>query len=155
MIDAQGQPKTIEFNCRFGDPETQPILSRLNSDLVTLINAALIGQLDQTEVQWHSETAVAVVLAAEGYPQAPVKGNQITGIEQAEKTTYVFHAGTALNQQGELISAGGRVLSVVGMGEDIITARQKAYHAVTQIHFDGMQYRQDIGHQALKHTVEN
>lgn len=153
MIDQSGAPYTIEFNCRFGDPETQPIMCRLQSDLVELIQAALAGKLNNIAASWSEQAAVGVVLAADGYPQAPLKGAVISGIEVANQFGKVFHAGTKLNAQGETITNGGRVLCVVGMGSDIHTAQKQAYTAVNSIHFDGMQYRHDIGSKAIKYDI--
>ena len=154
MIDDSGAPYTIEFNCRFGDPETQPIMCRLQSDLVELIEAALDGRLDTVSAEWRDQAAVGVVLAAAGYPQDPRKGDVISGITEADQTGKVFHAGTALNSQHELVTHGGRVLCVVGLGADIKTAQTKAYTALESIKFAGMQYRHDIGAKALK-AVDN
>ena len=149
MIDAAGAPRTIEFNCRFGDPETQPIMSRLDSDLVDLIEAALQRKLDSASAQWKSQTAVGVVLAAQNYPDTPKKGDIIHGIDAANAIGKVFHAGTAVNERGELITNGGRVLCVVGLGDDVATAKQQAYRALAEIEFDGMQYRTDIADKAM------
>nr|WP_279037273.1 phosphoribosylamine--glycine ligase [Snodgrassella alvi] len=154
MIDDSGAPYTIEFNCRFGDPETQPIMCRLQSDLVELIEAALDGRLDTVTAEWRDQAAVGVVLAAAGYPQDPRKGDVISGITEANQTGKVFHAGTAFNSQHELVTHGGRVLCVVGLGADIKTAQTKAYTALASIKFAGMQYRHDIGAKALK-AVDN
>ena len=154
MIDDSGAPYTIEFNCRFGDPETQPIMCRLQSDLVELIEAALDGRLDTVTAEWRDQAAVGVVLAAAGYPQDPRKGDVISGIAEANQTGKVFHAGTALNSRHELVTHGGRVLCVVGLGADIKTAQTKAYTALESIKFAGMQYRHDIGAKALK-AVDN
>ncbi|PCL21369.1 phosphoribosylamine--glycine ligase [Snodgrassella alvi] len=154
MIDDSGAPYTIEFNCRFGDPETQPIMCRLQSDLVELIEAALDGRLDTVSAEWRDQAAVGVVLAAAGYPQDPRKGDVISGITEADQTGKVFHAGTALNSRHELVTHGGRVLCVVGLGADIKTAQTKAYTALESIKFAGMQYRHDIGAKALK-AVDN
>ena len=149
MIDAAGAPRTIEFNCRFGDPETQPIMSRLDSDLVDLIEAALQRKLDSASAQWKSQTAVGVVLAAQNYPDTPKKGDIIHGIDAANAIGKVFHAGTALNERGEVITNGGRVLCVVGLGDDVAAAKQQAYRALAEIEFDGMQYRTDIADKAM------
>lgn len=154
MIDDRGAPYTIEFNCRFGDPETQPIMCRLQSDLVELIEAALDGRLDTVTAEWRDQAAVGVVLAAAGYPQDPRKGDVISGITEADQTGKVFHAGTALNSRNELVTHGGRVLCVVGLGADIKIAQTKAYTALESIKFAGMQYRHDIGAKALK-AVDN
>ena len=149
MIDAHGVPKTIEFNCRFGDPETQPIMSRLNSDLVDLLQAALSGKLDAVQAEWDSRTAVGVVLAAAGYPDSPRKGDEIHGLTQANAVGKVFHAGTALNADGVTVSNGGRVLCAVGLGDGVAAAQAQAYQAVDCLHFDGMQYRRDIAAKAI------
>ena len=149
MIDAAGAPRTIEFNCRFGDPETQPIMSRLDSDLVDLIEAALNRKLDGAHAQWKSQTAVGVVLAAQNYPDTPRKGDVIHGIDAANQIGKVFHAGTALNERGEVITNGGRVLCVVGLGDDVAAAKQRAYRALAEVRFDGMQYRTDIADKAM------
>ena len=153
MIDAQGAPRTIEFNCRFGDPETQPIMSRLDSDLVDLVQAALDGRLDQAEACWNPQTAVGVVLAAAHYPDTPRKGDAITGLDAANTLGKVFHAGTSRNSQGELITNGGRVLCVVGLGDDVAAAKARAYQAVQPIRFEGMQYRRDIADKAIQRSA--
>ena len=126
MIDASGAPYTIEFNCRFGDPETQPIMSRLDSDFVELIQAALNRQLDSVTAQWKPQTAVGVVLAAENYPDSPKKGNAISGLAEADQIGKVFHAGTAEGNNGEILTNGGRVLCVVGLGDDTAAAKAQA-----------------------------
>ena len=149
MIDTAGAPRTIEFNCRFGDPETQPIMSRLDSDLVDLIEAALNRKLDGASAQWKPQTAVGVVLAAQNYPDTPKKGDVIHGIDAANQIGKVFHAGTALNERGEVITNGGRVLCVVGLGDDVAAAKQRAYQALAEVQFDGMQYRTDIADKAM------
>ena len=149
MIDNEGAPHTIEFNCRFGDPETQPIMSRLDSDLVDLIQAALNRQLDTVQAAWKEETAVGVVLAAKNYPNSPKKGDVIVGIDAANQVGKVFHAGTSEDEQGNIITNGGRVLCVVGLGQDVQLAKKQAYEALAHIHFDGMQYRQDIADKAI------
>ncbi len=149
MIDAAGAPRTIEFNCRFGDPETQPIMSRLDSDLVDLIEAALQRKLNSASAQWKPQTAVGVVLAAQNYPDTPKKGDIIHGIDAANAIGKVFHAGTAVNERGKIITNGGRVLCVVGLGDDVATAKQQAYRALAEIEFDGMQYRTDIADKAM------
>ncbi|MDO5638879.1 MAG: phosphoribosylamine--glycine ligase [Neisseria sp.] len=149
MIDAEGAPYTIEFNCRFGDPETQPIMSRLNSDLVDLVEAGIEGRLDSAIAEWDPQTAVGVVLAAANYPETPRKGDVISGLDAANQTGKVFHAGTAGNDKGEILTNGGRVLCVVGLGNDVAAAKAKAYQALAAIHFDGMQYRKDIADKAI------
>ena len=149
MIDENGAPRTIEFNCRFGDPETQPIMSRLDSDLADLVQAALDRRLDKVQAEWNPQTAVGVVLAAAGYPDSPRKGDAVEGIEAANKIGKVFHAGTAVSD-GRTVTNGGRVLCVVGLGDDVEQAKAKAYEAVAKIHFEGMQYRKDIADKAIK-----
>ena len=154
MIDTNGAPFTIEFNCRFGDPETQPIMSRLDSDLVDLVQAALARKLDTVQAKWKNETAVGVVLAAHNYPETPRKGDVIGGIEAADQIGKVFHAGTAANEQGEVLTNGGRVLCVVGLGTDVAKAKAKAYEAAGKIHFDGMQLRRDIADKAIRRQAD-
>lgn len=150
MIDPNGQVKTLEFNCRMGDPETQPILMRLKSDLVDVLWAAAEpGGLEQVELEWDRRTAMGVVLAAHGYPMAPRKGDAISGLPSASENVMVFHAGTAV-QGGVVRTTGGRVLCVTALAENVRAARQVAYAAITQIQFDGMQFRKDIGHRAVK-----
>ena len=149
MIDENGAPRTIEFNCRFGDPETQPIMSRLDSDLADLVQAALDRRLDKVQAEWNPQTAVGVVLAAAGYSDSPRKGDAIEGMEAANKIGKVFHAGTAVSD-GHTVTNGGRVLCVVGLGDDVKQAKAKAYEAVEKIHFEGMQYRKDIADKAIK-----
>ena len=149
MIDAQGQPKTLEFNCRMGDPETQPILMRLKSDLCELLGAAVDGKLDQVELQWDRRTALGVVMAAHGYPEAPRKGDAITGLPQDQDDAMVFHAGTELKEDVPHTS-GGRVLCVTALGDSVRQAQQRAYDVARGIHFDGAQMRRDIGYRAIK-----
>ena len=154
MIDAAGQPRALEFNCRLGDPETQPILMRLKSDLLEVLLAATEpaaqGQLDQIELQWDRRTALGVVLAAQGYPIRPRQGDPISGLPQVgSEEAMVFHAGTSL-QQGRLLSSGGRVLCVTGLADNLLQAQQRVYGIIRGIELDGMQYRRDIGHRALK-----
>ena len=149
MIGADGAPYTVEFNCRFGDPETQPIMSRLDSDLVDLIQAALDRKLDTAKAEWKEQSAVGVVLASEGYPERSNKNYIIEGIEAANRIGKVFHAGTAADA-GRTVTNGGRVLCVVGLGDDLAAAKQQAYRAVAEIDFPGMQYRRDIADKALR-----
>ena len=153
MIDAQGRPKTLEFNCRMGDPETQPIMMRLKTDLVDVMMAATEpgphGRLDQIELQWDRRTALGVVLAAHGYPMSPRKGDAITGMPPEVEDACVFHAGTSL-QDGQLQTSGGRVLCVTVLADNVRLAQQRAYEVAMGIRFDGMQYRHDIGHRAVK-----
>jgi phosphoribosylamine--glycine ligase len=148
MIDASGAPWTLEFNCRLGDPEAQPIMLRLKSDLVDPLEHAIDGRLDGSEVEWDRRAALGVVLAAAGYPGNPRKGDAIAGLGPAPPDCKVFHAGTALGPNGP-VTAGGRVLCVTALGETLRQARRTAYEAVAGIHFDGMQYRRDIGNRAL------
>ena len=149
MIDAQGHPKTLEFNCRMGDPETQPILMRLKSDLVDVLGAAVDGKLDQVALEWDRRTALGVVMAAHGYPEAPRKGDAIHGLPQDQDDAMVFHAGTV--QDGDTLRvSGGRVLCVTALGDNVRQAQQRAYDVARGIHFDGAQYRRDIGHRAIK-----
>ncbi len=149
MIDAQGHPKTLEFNCRMGDPETQPILMRLKSDLVDVLGAAADGKLDQVELQWDRRTALGVVMAAHGYPENPRKGDAITGLPPDADDAMVFHAGTDL-ADGVLRTSGGRVLCVTALADSVRQAQQRAYDVAQGIQFDGAQYRRDIGHRAAK-----
>jgi phosphoribosylamine--glycine ligase len=153
MIDAQGQPKTLEFNCRMGDPETQPILMRLKTDLLDVLLAATVpgphGRLDEIELQWDRRTALGVVLAAAGYPAQPRKGDAITGLPADADDAVVFHAGST-QRDGQLVTSGGRVLCVTALADGVRQAQQRAYQVVQGIHFDGMQYRTDIGHRAVK-----
>ena len=149
MIDAAGNPKTLEFNCRLGDPETQPILLRLKSDLLELIERALEGRLEAAEAEWDRRCALGVVLAAANYPDEPRKGDRIEGLPAPSSDCRVFHAGTRL--EGDvLVTHGGRVLCVTALGDSLRIARSRAYDAVEQIRFDGMQYRRDIGVRGLK-----
>ncbi|MDR2625935.1 MAG: phosphoribosylamine--glycine ligase, partial [Zoogloeaceae bacterium] len=151
MIGEGGSVKTLEFNCRMGDPETQPILMRLKSDLARLIERAIDGTLDRVEAEWDRRAALGVVLAAANYPGTPKKGNVISGLPAHNRfgeDTHVFHAGTAI-KNGKIVTAGGRVLCVTALGENIRLARQHAYAAASSITWAGMQYRQDIGHRAI------
>ena len=150
MIDDKGNPKTLEFNCRMCDPETQPIMARLKSDLVTVMEHATNGTLGSVELEWDRRTALGVVLAAAGYPDAPRKGDIITGIPAETPDCITFHAGTTL-QDRKLTTSGGRVLCVVGLGDSVKMAQKQAYEAIDKIHFDGAQYRSDICWRAIKH----
>ena len=151
MIDAQGAPKVIEFNVRFGDPETQPIMLRLKSDLVDLVEAALDGHLDQAVAEWDDRPSIGVVLAAGGYPGMVHSGDAVTGHDaQFGPDVKVFHAGTGIDAQGRVITAGGRVLTVCALGDTLAHARDLAYGAIAGIAFDGRQFRHDIAHRALK-----
>ncbi len=148
MIDADGAPRVIEFNCRFGDPETQPVLMRLKSDLVDLIDAALDGKLNGVDAQWDPRAALGVVLAAGNYPAGSSKGAAITGIPSETADGKVFHAGTALDGDA-VITAGGRVLCAVGLGDTVQAAQQRAYALAKPIRWDGVDYRRDIGFRAV------
>src|SRR5574337_358949 len=152
MIDKSGAPKVIEFNVRFGDPETQPVMQRLRSDFVDLVEAGLDGKLDRVEARWDPRPSLGVVIAAHGYPASPKKGDEITGLDaDFGADTKVFQAGTALEADGGIVTAGGRVLCVCALGDDLSQARDRAYAAVDGIHFDGAFFRHDIGHRALAH----
>ena len=149
MIDPQGRPKTLEFNCRMGDPETQPILMRLKSDLLELLGAAIDGRLDQIELEWDRRPALGVVMAAHGYPEDPRKGDVITGLPAEADDAMVFHAGTVL-EDGAVRTSGGRVLCVTVLADSVRQAQQRAYDVLRGINFDGAQYRRDIGYRAIK-----
>ncbi|MFP5381945.1 MAG: phosphoribosylamine--glycine ligase [Gammaproteobacteria bacterium] len=148
MAGVDGAPRVLEFNCRMGDPETQPIMMRLKTDLALLVDAAIEGRLDRVEAEWDRRTALAVVLAAAGYPDAPQKGAVLGPLPGAADDLHVFHAGTA-EQDGRTVVNGGRVLAVTALGDSVRMAQKRAYEAVAAIHFDGMQYRRDIGWRAL------
>ena len=149
MIDAQGKPKTLEFNCRMGDPETQPIMMRLQSDLFDVMMAATSEGLDKIELDWDRRVALGVVLAAAGYPMNPRKGDVITGLPEDSLDAMVFHAGTT-EQDASILTSGGRVLCVTALADSVRLAQHKAYALAQGIRFDGMQYRQDIGYRAVK-----
>jgi phosphoribosylamine--glycine ligase len=148
MIDKKGNPKTLEFNARLGDPETQPIMLRLRSDLLALVEHALEGTLDRAATDWDRRAALCVVLAAANYPEEPRKGDEIRGLPGAGEDCRVFHAGTKL-EGGRILTNGGRVLGVTALGDSLKMAARRAYAAVDEIRFDGMQFRTDIGHRAL------
>lgn len=155
MLTKEG-PKVLEFNVRFGDPETQAILPRLKTDLIDLCFASIEDSIDEINLEWQDKTSVCVVLASGGYPGEYKKGFEISGLEdalwEAGGDTYIFHAGTKLQETGDrYITDGGRVLNVVSLGDDIRQARDKAYKAIGKIKFEGIHYRKDIGHRALKH----
>ena len=152
MIDPQGHVKTLEFNCRMGDPETQPIMARLKTDLVDVLMAATATnaetRFDDFELEWDRRTAIGVVLAAHGYPMNPRKGDAITGLPQDTDDVVVFHAGTQM-KEGQVVTSGGRVLCVTALGGTLKLAQQQAYDTIQGIHFDGVQYRTDIGYRAI------
>jgi phosphoribosylamine---glycine ligase len=155
MIDKSGAPKVIEFNVRFGDPETQPIMLRLKSDLVELIDAALDGRLEHGKARWDARPAIGVVMAAGGYPGRVRSGDVIEGLDTPVDTgapadVKVFHAGTRLDGQGRAVTAGGRVLTVCALGKDIAAAREQAYAMASHIRYDGAFCRRDIAHRALR-----
>jgi phosphoribosylamine--glycine ligase len=153
MIDAHGNPKTLEFNCRMGDPETQPIMARLKGDYSKVVEQAIAGTLDTVELEWDRRTALGVVLAAHNYPDSPRRGDRISDIPAETDDSVTFHAGTTL-ADGKLTTSGGRVLCVVGLADSVRSAQSVAYETINQISFDGMQYRHDIGYRALnrKHS---
>ena len=151
MIGKDGSVKTVEFKCRMGDPETQPIMMRLKSDLLVLLEHAVAGKLDQIEAEWDRRVALGVVLAAANYPDTPRKGDVISGLPTATEGTedaHVFHAGTT-DKDGKVVTAGGRVLCITALGDNVRQAQKNAYDVLVGIHFDGMQYRRDIGHRAI------
>jgi phosphoribosylamine--glycine ligase len=151
MIDDTGRPRTLEFNCRMGDPETQPIMMRLKSDLVDLLEHAVDGTLDQIEADWDRRSALGVVIAAAGYPDAPRKGDVIDELPADTEDCVTFHAGTELRQgMNKLVTCGGRVLCVTALGDSVRAAQRRAYEAAEQVKFAGAQYRSDIGHRALR-----
>jgi phosphoribosylamine--glycine ligase len=148
MIDAEGAPRVVEFNCRLGDPETQPIMLGLKSDLLELVESAIEGTLDKVEAEWDRRAALGVVLAAAGYPEAPRKGDEIKGLAKDGEDFHVFHAGTA-ERDGKVITNGGRVLCVTALGDKVKIAAERAYEVAEGIRFAGMQLRKDIGYRAF------
>lgn len=150
MIDAEGRPRTVEFNARLGDPEAQVLLMRLKSDLLELLLSATEGALDRVELQWDRQFALGVVMAAAGYPQSPRTGDLITGVPEGSESAQVFHAGTARREDGSLVTHGGRVLCATALGESARLAQQHAYELLRPISFDGAQWRRDIGHRAIR-----
>jgi phosphoribosylamine--glycine ligase len=150
MIDPAGAPKVIEFNVRFGDPETQPVLARLRSDLTVLCEAALAGQLDTVSAEWDPRAALGVVIAAHGYPDNVRKGDVIEGLERAANLPgKLFHAGTTV-KDGKIVTSGGRVLCAVGLGASVASAQRDAYALVDAVRFEGAQARRDIGYRAIQ-----
>ena len=149
MISADGTPRVLEFNCRFGDPETQPVMMRLKSDLVTLVEAALDARLDSVQAQWDTRVALGVVLAAAGYPGGYAKGDVIHGLPPDAPDCKVFHAGTRVNGDGDVVTNGGRVLCVTALGDSVIDAQARAYEAAREVDWQGLYYRSDIGYRAV------
>ncbi len=153
MIGKDGSVKTLEFNCRMGDPETQPIMMRLKSDLTKVLEHAIAGTLDQVEAEWDRRVALGVVLAAANYPDTPRKGDVITGLPAHGNAfgddAQVFHAGTVTGPEGQVLTAGGRVLCVTALGDNVKLAQKRAYEVAAQVRFDGVQYRKDIGYRAI------
>ncbi|MEO7338717.1 MAG: phosphoribosylglycinamide synthetase C domain-containing protein, partial [Caldimonas sp.] len=153
MIDSEGEPRTIEFNCRLGDPEAQVLMLRLKSDLFDVLMEATSGDhegsLGEVELQWDRRVALGVVMAAHGYPQQPRAGDRIEGLPAPSSDAMVFHAGTALDA-GQPVTAGGRVLCVTVLADSVKLAQQRAYQVLQGVRFDGAQYRRDIGHRAIK-----
>jgi phosphoribosylamine---glycine ligase len=149
MIDREGTPRTLEFNCRMGDPETQPIMARLKTDLTVLLDAAVDRRLHTVQADWDRRTALGVVIAAAGYPDNPRKGDPITRLPVDTEDCITFHAATA-QQDGQLVTAGGRVLCVTALGDTVSAAQRRAYEGVAQVDFPGMLFRRDIGHRALR-----
>jgi phosphoribosylamine--glycine ligase len=154
MIGADGVPKVLEYNCRFGDPETQPIMMRLKSDLVALVESALDGRLDMISAEWDPRPALGVVMAAQGYPGDYTKGDAIEGIPEETEDTKVFHAGTA-ERDGVIVTSGGRVLCVTALGDTVAAAQARAYEVVKKIRWNGAQYRSDIGYRAIARERAN
>jgi phosphoribosylamine--glycine ligase len=149
MISPNGNVKTLEFNCRMGDPETQPIMMRLKSDLVALMEHAVNGTLDHAEAEWDRRYALGVVMASANYPETPRLGDEITGLPKNLVDAHVFHAGTTL-KDGKVVTSGGRVLCVTALGETVKFAQQQAYKILDEIQFNGAQFRTDIGYRAIK-----
>jgi phosphoribosylamine--glycine ligase len=138
----------VEFNCRLGDPETQPILMRLKSDFLTLVDHAIDGTLDAVEAEWDRRAALGVVIAAAGYPDSPRKGDEIHYLPKDSDDVHVFHAGTSA-RDGTVVTSGGRVLCVTALGDKVQLAAARAYEVIDKIRFEGMQFRRDIGHRAF------
>ena len=154
MIAPDGAPRVVEYNCRFGDPEAQPVLTRLRSDLAVLCHRALGDGVSGMALDWDPRAALAVVLAAGGYPLAYSSGDPISGLDDDIADTKVFHAGTR-SDGGNIVTSGGRVLAVVGLGDDIVAAQAKAYARVARIGWRGVQYRRDIGYRALARLADS
>jgi phosphoribosylamine--glycine ligase len=156
MLTDKG-PKVLEYNCRFGDPETQPILMRMESDLAEVLVALADEKLSGVKLRWRQEAATCVVLASEGYPGSYPRGRVITGIDEANamEGVHVFHAGTAFGPDGSVVTNGGRVLGVTALGDGLKAAKERAHEAIAKIHFDGMHYRRDIGDKALRRHAQS
>jgi len=148
MVGESGAPRVVEFNCRMGDPETQPIFMRLKTDFFEIVEHAIDGTLDRIEARWDRRAALGVVMAAAGYPDSPRKGDEIHGLPKDEEDFHVFHAGTTV-KDGKAVTNGGRVLCVTALGDKVKIAAERAYEVVERIRFDGMQFRKDIGHRAF------
>jgi len=151
LMVCDGKPYVLEFNCRFGDPEAQPILMRLNNDLFDVMKATAEGRLSEIKLSWKDEASLCVVISAKGYPASYEKGRTIEGLDALNdrKDAVVFHAGTGVNESGDIVTTGGRVLGVTALGSDIKSAKENAYKSVEKIHFEGMHYRKDIGDRAI------
>jgi phosphoribosylamine--glycine ligase len=151
IMVCDGKPYVLEFNVRFGDPEAQPILARLDCDLFDLLKATAEGRLNEVNVQWKDDSSICVVISSKGYPGPYEKGTVIQGLDAFtnDSNVVVFHAGTSLNDN-EVVTSGGRVLGVTALGKDIRTARENVYQAIEKIHFDGMHFRKDIAGKAIK-----
>jgi phosphoribosylamine--glycine ligase len=145
-------PKVIEFNCRFGDPETQPLMVRLKTDLLEVLVATVENRIDEVQMDWDTRTAICVVMTAGGYPGSYEKGKVISGLADAagDPDVQVFHAGTRATEDGKVVTNGGRVLGVTGLGSGVADAQERAYGAVAKIYFPGVHFRRDIGDKALK-----
>ena len=154
MIDADGTPNVLEYNCRFGDPETQPIMMRLQSDLAWLCDMALDGRLDEVSAQWDERCSLGVVLAAGGYPGSYRSGDVIDTLPDDTEDTHIFHAGTA-EKDGKQVTSGGRVLCVTALGDSVTAAQKRAYEVVNQVHWDNVYYRTDIGHRAVSREKQS
>ena len=155
MIDASGAPRVIEFNVRFGDPETQPIMLRMQSDFVDLVEAALDGRLDSAQAQWDPRPSLGVVMASRPYPESPITGDVISGLDAVPETAKVFHAGTALDAGGNVIATGGRVLCVAALGASVSEAQRHAYAGVDAIGWASAFHRRDIGWRAIAREKRN
>ena len=154
MSDADGTPNVLEYNCRFGDPETQPIMMRLRSDLAWLCDMALDGRLDEVNVEWDERKALGVVLAAGGYPGSYNTGDIIDALPENTPDMHIFHAGTAI-KDGQPVTSGGRVLCVTALGDTVTEAQKRAYEAVGKVHWNNIYFRTDIGHRAISRESQS